>query len=340
MTIANRTVLHFGSYWMGENDIVNLMQRSLARMPEMNTIACDMKLYAQTPSPFVIQAEDVNWIRDDYLDILVKAYRPGGIICTAGGLSPSPAMHTYLASQNIVRIGIALSDPDDFPRRSQHFAHFFDSFYTNAVESLASYQAIGVDAKLLPFAADPTFHRPLASSKKYDIIVVGGKRADRVPLVEALQNARLRVKCYGRGWRGPWLTRFGLSSEVHGADHVAALNSGTVYLSFAATNAGFTNVKVGIFEAAACGACILVQDFPEIQRYFEPDQEIVTYTSEANAVEKARVLCAHPQKASQIGARARQRILAEHTWEHRWHTVLSGGFAHSNKGTLPQDSEA
>ncbi len=42
----------------------------------------------------------------------------------------------------------------------------------------------------------------------------------------------------------------------------------------------------------------------------------------------------------QIGTRARQPILAEHTWEHCWHTVLSDGFAHSDKGTLHQDSEA
>jgi spore maturation protein CgeB len=111
-------------------------------------------------------------------------------------------------------------------------------------------------------------------------------------------------------------------AAVHGQQHVVAINSGTTYLSFAITMAGFTNVKVGIFEAAACGACILVQDFDELHNYFKPGQEIVTYISEQDAVDKAHYFRKNPGHAIEIGQAARRRVLAEHTWEHRWRKVL------------------
>jgi glycosyltransferase involved in cell wall biosynthesis len=343
----NRIILHFGSYLYGENDIVNLMQRSLARVQGVDLTAFDARLYGATPSPFIQVEGRINWLRDEVLRYLVDQHPPGVVICSAGGLSPSPAMHAYLRERNIVRVGIALSDPDDFADRSKRFSPYFNLFYTNAIGSLNAYQEIGVQAKLLPFAADPTFHRPLRVQKKTDLVVVGGSRPERVRLVEAMRASDLKVRCYGDGWPLPSPEPAGhlpgflgklfpkvafrsdqkmggrpLSTEVHGEDQVVAINSGTVYLSFARTMAGFTNVKVGVFEAAACGACILVQDFSEIHGYFEPGKEIVTYTSEADAIEKAHNLCRNSRMARQIGRAARRRVLREHSWEHRWQIVL------------------
>jgi len=345
--MSNTIILHFGSYLYGENDIVNLMQRSLARLPRVDLIAFDARLYEANPSPYIRAEGRINWLRDELITDLIDGHHPGVVICSAGGLSPSPSMHGYLQEKNIVRVGIALSDPDDFAERSRQFSPYFNLFYTNAIGSLQDYMEIGVRAKLLPFAADPTFHRPLRVPNKADVVVVGGLRPERVHLMEAMRAADLKVRCYGEGWPVPapepathlpgfpgrlfpkvafrsGQERSGqpLSTEVHGEDHVLAINSGTVYLSFARTMAGFTNVKVGVFEAAACGACILVQDFSEIVEYFEPGKEIVTYSSEADAVAKARHLCRNRRKARQIGRAARRRVLREHSWEHRWRNVL------------------
>lgn len=354
--MSNTIILHFGSYLYGENDIVNLMQKSLARLPRVDLIAFDARLYEANPSPYIRAEGRINWLRDEVITDLIDGHHPGVVICSAGGLSPSPSMHTYLQEMNIVRVGIALSDPDDFADRSKQFSPYFNLFYTNAIGSLDGYKQIGVQAKLLPFAADPTFHRPLRNLKKTDLVVVGGLRPERVRLVEAMRASNLKVRCYGDGWPIPAPEPAGhlpgflgklfpkiafrsnqnkggqpLSTEVHGEDHVVAINSGTVYLSFARTMAGFTNVKVGVFEAAACGACILVQDFSEIHEYFEPGKEIVTYTSEADAVAKAHHLCRNRRTASQIGEAARRRVLLEHSWEHRWQNVLKdiNDFQHS-----------
>lgn len=320
--MSYQRILYIGSYWQGSNDIVNLMRRSLTRMPGVDVVTFDPRIYELTPSPFIVRNGHVNWLSDETVHDLVNQHNPTLLICNAGGLSPTPAMHQHLGGMGIRRIGIALSDPDDFPQRSRHFAGLFDLFYTNTVKAMAQYSAIDVEARLLPFAADPTFHRPLEGPKICDVVIVGGKRPERIGLVKALRESGLRVKCHGRGWRGHLLERLGFSSEVHGEDHIKAINSGVVYLSFAATRAGFTNVKVGIFEAAACGACILVEDFEELHRYFEPGYEIITYQCEADAIAQAQRLCEAPEEARRIGEAALKRLMSEHTWEHRWHKVL------------------
>ncbi|MBW4437907.1 MAG: polysaccharide pyruvyl transferase CsaB [Pleurocapsa minor GSE-CHR-MK-17-07R] len=312
-------VLHLGSYLYGHNDIVNVMQRALHQLTKLQSVSIDLQLYAQKPSPFVERSGDINWVKDDVLLALVEEHRPKVIICNAGGISPTPYMHRHLEQLGIRRIGIALSDPDDFAPRSRHFAPLFNRYFTNSRSMLPRYLALSLTADYLPFAADADYHRPLDIPKLYDVVVVGEKRPDRVGLVQKMRERGLTIMCHGKGWEHP-------STEVFGEDQIKAINSGIVYLSFAGTLAGHTNVKVGVFEAAACGSCVLVQDFPEIHQFFDAGRESVTFKSEDEAVSLALTLAKNPSYAARIGLAARERVLKEHTWQRRWLQVLDEEF--------------
>jgi len=232
-------------------------------------------------------------------------------------------MHEELRRRGILRVGIALSDPDDFATRTKLFSPYFDVFYTNTEQSLPAYESIGVQCRVLPFAADASFHRPLPNVRRTaDVVVVGGARPERKETVARLRATPIKVCTYGQGWRPRWLEVLRLSTAVHGMAQVRAINSAPLYLSFAQTVAGHTNVKVGLFEAAACGVCVLVERFPEVQKYFTDQKEIVLFDSDRDLVEKIQALRKNPEGAQQIGAAARQRVLTEHTWEHRWQKVL------------------
>ena len=320
--MGNINIIHIGSYWQGENDVVNLMQRALKRLPGGSVLTFDPNLYNREAVRFVQRDGQVNWIHDGVMDGLVNDFSPEVIICNAGGLSPTPQMHQKLSAQGIIRVGIALSDPDDFERRTSRFAHYFDHFFTNARSALEYYSRMGVPASLLPFAADAEYHRPLDVRKTHDVVIVGGKRPERVEMVSRLKASGFSVMCYGRGWRNRWLERLGFSSEVHGERQVQAICSGRIYLSFPLTRAGFSNVKVGIFEAAACGACILCEDFEELHEYFTPGEEIVNYTSAKDAIQRVKQLLSTPEQINKIGEAARLRVLREHTWELRWKKVF------------------
>src|SRR3989442_4395880 len=71
------------------------------------------------------------------------------------------------------------------------------------------------------------------------------------------------------------------------------------------------------FELAALASCIISQPYKGIEAWFEPEKEIVVVRDEGDAVERYAQLLDNPQAATELGRRARERILKDHTYRHR-----------------------
>lgn len=54
-----------------------------------------------------------------------------------------------------------------------------------------------------------------------------------------------------------------------------------------------------------------------IERWFEPGRELMVVSSAAEAASAYRDLLADPAQAQEMGRRARERLLDEHTFAHR-----------------------
>jgi spore maturation protein CgeB len=76
------------------------------------------------------------------------------------------------------------------------------------------------------------------------------------------------------------------------------------------------------FELAAAGAAIVSNPHEGIERWFEPGHELVVVESAEEAVATYRELVADPAQAEEMGRRARERVLDEHTYAHRAHRLL------------------
>jgi hypothetical protein len=76
------------------------------------------------------------------------------------------------------------------------------------------------------------------------------------------------------------------------------------------------------FELAACGAAIVSNPHEGIERWFEPRRELLVVTDADEAVAAYRELLADPAQAEEMGRRARERVLDEHTYAHRARRVL------------------
>jgi spore maturation protein CgeB len=76
------------------------------------------------------------------------------------------------------------------------------------------------------------------------------------------------------------------------------------------------------FELAACGAAIVSNPHEGIERWFEPGRELVVVSDADEAVAVYRELLADPAQAEELGRRARERILDEHTYAHRARQLL------------------
>jgi spore maturation protein CgeB len=82
-----------------------------------------------------------------------------------------------------------------------------------------------------------------------------------------------------------------------------------------ATFAGSSTARP--FELAASGAAIVSNPHEGIERWFEPGRELVIVETSEDAVSTYRELVSDPGQAEEMGRRARERVLDEHTYAHR-----------------------
>jgi spore maturation protein CgeB len=305
---------------MGENDIVFLMAQDLAEMCELTIV--DTAIYAEHPSGWYEQdyqfdrAHPVRWLDHDRVLSVAYDQEADFVIVNAGGMSLRPETIEALHKKNVVCIGISLSDPDTFPYHGRVYSRLYDSYYTNSIHSLKCQYDERTNIKLLPFAASARLHRPLANiEKKYDIVVVGHARPERLETVSVLKR-HFSVGLFGSKWAAG-------SVQANGEAHVKAINSGKMYLSFSKTSAGFVNVKVGIFEAAACRTLLITQLFDEMENYFKYGMDVVGYAETSGLVEIVDFYLRNEPLREWIAENSYKRFLKEHTWKKRWESVVS-----------------
>jgi spore maturation protein CgeB len=106
---------------------------------------------------------------------------------------------------------------------------------------------------------------------------------------------------------------------VYGIDMLGLLGKSRVTLNrhTDAMGASFGNMRA--FEATGMGACLLSDAGTNVAELFDPDHEIVTYRSAAEAAEKLAYLRDHDDIRMTIAAAGQARTLSAHTVRHRSH---------------------
>jgi hypothetical protein len=323
----NLRVIHLGSYWQGENDIVKLMVddlKDICRTKEVDTRIYDMnpdkeKWYSDyEPYPKKYSGKYIRYISDDKIINLIDIVKPHIIITNSGGLTFSKKVFKLLNRLNITTIGISLSDPDVFPYNGKLYYERYDYFYTNSMLSLKEQykNKDKTDVKLLPFACSTKLHKPLDIPKKYDIIIVAGARPERIKIIDRLK-LDFNIGVYGGGYPSSYK-----AYKVNGKAHVEALNKGKIYISFGQTAAGYMNVKVGLFEAAACKLVLVTNDSEEVKRYFKSGLELITFKNLNHLIYKLKYLLKDKDRLEALSNNSYQRFLKDHQWKNRWIELL------------------
>jgi spore maturation protein CgeB len=74
-----------------------------------------------------------------------------------------------------------------------------------------------------------------------------------------------------------------------------------------------------LFETTGVGTCLLTDWKSNLATLFEPDREVIVYSSSAECVEKARWLLANPGPRQAVAMAGQQRTLRDHTFARRAH---------------------
>jgi spore maturation protein CgeB len=205
-------------------------------------------------------------------------------------------------------------------------------------------------ARPLYCAVDPELYHPDTAAPLWDLGYLGTYSPDRQPtlttlLVEpARRLAPARFAVAGPGYPDD----IAWPENVERIDHLAPDRHRWFYarqlFTLNVTRADMIRMgyspSVRLFEAAACGAPIISDSWAGLAELFEPDKEILIASS---ADEMLRHLTSHDEdRRREVGARARSRVLAEHTAAHRaralesyWAELARRPGRDSRKGIAP-----
>jgi spore maturation protein CgeB len=181
----------------------------------------------------------------------------------------------------------------------------------------------------VPFycSVDSELYRPLQSREIYrcDLSYLGTYAADRQANLTRFINGTAALLPERRflvaGPQYPaetvWGSNVGRIIHVSPTDHPSFYSSSrfTLNLTRAEMVAAGFSPSVRLFEASACGAAILSDAWDGLPEFLTPGEEILLPRDEYEAASILRHLS--DEERIQLGRRARERVLSEHTSRHR-----------------------
>jgi len=181
-------------------------------------------------------------------------------------------------------------------------------------------------------SVDPAQHRPVPSDPGYEALLsyLGTYAADRQPALERMfvRVARSRPDdkfiiggaLYPQDF--PWAPNIFFVRHLPPSEHPAFYSSATLTLNV--TRAEMARMgwcpSGRLFEAAACGTPIVSDSWRGIEAFFEPGREILIARSTEDVLQAVDL---PRSELRAIARRARERVLSEHTADHRAQELIA-----------------
>ncbi len=206
----------------------------------------------------------------------------------------------------------------------------YEAFLSNSLGGCETLLKMGARAAYpLYYGADPDLFSPVAAAQDVDVFFYGHTREYREAWIDgmlrdashALPAARFAVRGRGLGDLGrttmlPYLS-FSKLREYACRSRINLVITRQAHASVVASSSARP------FELGAMGAAMVCNPYAGIETWFEPEKELVVVQTPAEAVERYRWLLSHESARAAMGAAARARVLAEHTFRHRARALIA-----------------
>jgi spore maturation protein CgeB len=195
-----------------------------------------------------------------------------------------------------------------------HFVPVFEASGVRCVEHLCA-------------CADPEEHRPVDLSPgerswyEADISFVGTQHPDRVKLLEQLDGWVIRI--YGGGWGSVdgWLKECVRDEPVYGLKKAKVYAASQITINVHGPHM-VSGENFRVYEVAACGRVSFSKFKPDLVKSLEPDVEVVVFDDADDLRKKLDHYLSHPDELDRIAQAGRQRVLSEHTYDHRAAVIM------------------
>lgn len=259
-----------------------------------------------------LEREVERQVREQAIDVLVYAL----------GIEFDFDPRFFGRLSRVYKVLLLGDDEHYFDTLHRYYAPFFDVVLTTNPEC-ERYRQYGAEPIFLPGAFSPAVFNPGTDRRKsYDVSFIGAMdKVGRAPYADALKRAGIEIHLFGAG------TAAGIVSQ----DQVVEIyRRSRINLNFTggalrtplerdpAANRHVRQLKGRMPKIALCGSFVLSQEAPGIDRLFKVGEEIDTFETESQLVEKVRFYLAHDAQREAMAARAHARALAEYDEAKYW----------------------
>lgn len=197
------------------------------------------------------------------------------------------------------------------------FPHYVPRFRGQGIAS--EYFRLGFDPRVLERLGG----EPAAT----DVVFVGALARAQHSRNELLERAaaRIPIEFWGYNadaWPADAAIRRGYRGEAWGLDMYRVLTKSRIALNRHIDVAEDYANNMRLYEATGVGTLLITDAKSNLADLFEPGEEVVTYASEDELVERIRHYLDHEAERTRIARAGQERTLRDHTYEHRMRELV------------------
>jgi len=276
-----------------------------------------------------------------HLDRLVERERPDAIVVFTIPMSHLRGIPSYLRERYGIPVifydGDAPMSLPEFGGMDTGFNWYqqadpaeYDFLVSNSEGAAERLRDLGARrAETVFWGADPDFFAPAAVEKTMDVFFYGYGDKFRREWMAAMVGEPSRAlpdvdfALGGRDFQGD-IGSARLIGDVPFNTFAQTISAARVNLCITRRSHAtvYASSSCRPFELAAAGAAIVANPYNGLDRWFEPGSELIVVEDAEQATQAYRDLLADPAQAEELGRRARERVLDEHTYRHRARQLL------------------
>lgn len=265
----------------------------------------------------------------------MNAFQPD-VVFTDAGWGIEHRLLPVLKRKRLPHVYWAIEDPPYFDWLSLPFARKANAVFTTCRESIPAYRAKGIQAELMMFACNPSFHRRAEPHRRFahDIAFVGnnyfefparlwGAETVLKPLIDSGHN----IKIYGNEW---WLDEnrpFYIRPDQYGGylsnEELPTLCASVpIVLCLHSVADSKTMMSMRVFEVLGSGGFLISQWTPAVENLFKNHHHLVWTKSAGETLELVDYYLNNPAARDRIARQGQEEVYQNHTYQQRLQDIM------------------